>query len=52
MSVTFLPEVRKYFESLALILYEKGYFSFKETGKTSIKYATSQATIRLHSIFN
>jgi len=30
MTVIFLPEVRKYFENLALILYEKGYFSFED----------------------
>ena len=30
MSVLFLPEVRKYFDELEIILYEKGYFSFEE----------------------
>ena len=31
MNVVFLPEIRKYFETLSLILYEKGYFSFEDT---------------------
>ena len=33
MNVLFLPEVFEYFERLALILYEKGYFGFKETAR-------------------
>jgi len=33
MNVVFLPEVRKYFESLASILYEKEYFSFEDTAQ-------------------
>jgi len=31
MQVIFLPEVLEYFENLAIILYEKNYFSFEET---------------------
>ena len=30
MSVLFLPEIRKYFDELEIILYEKGYFSYEE----------------------
>ena len=37
MKVLFLPEIFEYFENLALILHEKGYFGFKETAK---KYVT------------
>jgi len=33
MNVIFLPEVRRYFNDLIPILYEKGYFVFKETAK-------------------
>jgi len=33
MKVIFLPRVRKYFENLIPILYEKEYFGFKETAK-------------------
>ena len=33
MIVTFLPEVRTYFNNLIPILYEKGYFGFIETAK-------------------
>ena len=33
MSVIFLPEVRKYFNNLIPVLYEKEYFGFKETAK-------------------
>jgi hypothetical protein len=33
MNVFFLPEVFKYFEEVALILYERGYFGFKETAE-------------------
>ena len=33
MNVLFLPEVFEYFESLVLILYEKGYFGLKETAQ-------------------
>ena len=33
MNVLFLPEVLEYFESLVLILYEKGYFGLKETAR-------------------
>ena len=33
MSVIFLPEVRKYFNDLIPVLYENGYFGFKETAK-------------------
>jgi hypothetical protein len=33
MRVIFLPEVRKHFDNLIPILYEKGYFGFKETAK-------------------
>jgi len=36
MSVIFLPEVRTYFDNLIPILYEKGYFGFKETAKKYI----------------
>lgn len=36
MEVKFLPEVREYFRELALILYKKEYFGFKEDAK---KYA-------------
>jgi hypothetical protein len=35
MQVILLPEVLDYFEDLAVLLYEKGYFSFEET---SLKY--------------
>ena len=35
MQVILLPEVLEYLENLAIILYEKGYFSFEET---SLKY--------------
>jgi hypothetical protein len=33
MNVFFLPEVFKYFEEVAQILYEGGYFGFKETAE-------------------
>ena len=33
MKVLFLPDVRKHFNNLIPILYEKGYFGFKETAK-------------------
>jgi len=33
MKVIFLPDVRKYFNNLIPILYEKGYFGFRETAK-------------------
>ena len=35
MSVIFLPEVRIHFKKIIPILYEKGYFGFKET---AVKY--------------
>lgn len=33
MEVKFLPEVREYFRELALILYKKEYFGFREDAK-------------------
>ena len=33
MSVLFLPEIREYFENLAIILYEKKYFGFEEAAQ-------------------
>ena len=37
MSVLFLPEVRAYFDFLADILFEKGYFSFEENARQYAK---------------
>jgi len=37
MSVLFLPEVREYFNFLADILFEEGYFSFEENAKQYAK---------------
>ena len=36
MQVNILPEVLEYFEELAVILYEKGYFSFEEPALTYV----------------
>jgi len=35
--VLFVPEVLKYSENLVQILYEKGYFGFKDTAKKYVK---------------
>jgi len=35
--VIFLPEVRQYYQSLVPILYEKGYFSYKEDARKYVK---------------
>jgi len=37
MSVVFLPEVREYFNNMACILYEKGYFSFEDTAQKYVE---------------
>jgi len=37
MNVIFLPEIREYYDKLEQILYDKGYFSFKETSKKYVK---------------
>ena len=37
MKVIFLPDVRRHFENLIPILYERGYFGYKETAQ---KYVT------------
>ena len=37
MKVLAIPEVTSYIESLVPILYEKGYFSFKETAQKYVK---------------
>jgi len=33
MTVIYLPKVRKYFENLVPLLYEQGYFSYKESAQ-------------------
>jgi len=35
--VIFIPEVRQYYKSLVPILYEKGYFSFRDTAYKYVK---------------
>jgi len=37
MRVQYTPEVQVYFQRLSQILYEKGYFSFKDTAKKYVK---------------
>ena len=37
MNVIFLPEVRQYYDELEQILYDKGYFSYKELSKKYVK---------------
>ena len=37
MNVIFLPEVQKYYAYLEDILYEKGYFGFKESSRSYVK---------------
>ena len=36
-SVIFIPEVREYFKSLIPVLYENGYFSFREGARKYVK---------------
>ena len=37
MNVIFLPEIRKYYDELEQILYDKGYFGFMESSKRYVK---------------
>ena len=37
MKVQFTPEVQVYFQKLSQILFEKGYFSFRDTAKKYVK---------------
>ena len=37
MKVTAIPEILEYIENLVQILYEKGYFSYKENARKYVK---------------
>jgi len=45
--VIFLPEVRQYYKSLVPILYEKGYFSFKDTAFEYVKELVNDIRLNL-----
>ena len=47
MRVFFLPEIQKYYDELEQILYEKGYFVFKESSKKYVKELIDEIITKL-----
>ena len=47
MNVLFLPEIRKYFDELEMILYEKGYFTYEDNAHEYVEelYADIQKNL-------
>ena len=48
MNVILIPEVRVYFRTLIVILFEKGYFSFKDSAKKYVDELLDDILLNLH----